>query len=129
MSDQETPPERLNDYALALEIGVVLIPLYLLMDPWHHGLYRALPLVMGLFLGFAAVAGGLNPHHPWITGLLVAAPVLGLVGPAAFVISPVSDFASLDLPLMAVALICSLAGSLVGCAFGKRRAGQPPRGE
>ncbi len=121
MGEPATTPNSLKDFALALEIGVVLIPLYLLLDPWHHGLVRALPIVIPLFLGFSAVAGGLNPRHPWITGLLVATPILGLVGPAAFLISPLQDFVGLDIPLMGVSLACSLVGSLAGSAFGRKR--------
>jgi hypothetical protein len=121
LGEPATTPSPLKDFALALEIGVVLIPLYLLLDPWHHGLVRALPIVIPLFLGFSAVAGGLNSRHPWITGLLVATPILGLVGPAAFLISPLQDFVGLDLPLMGVALACSVVGGVVGSAIGRRR--------
>lgn len=126
MVDRAQQQGGLKDFAIALEIGVVMIPLYLLLDPWHHGLVRALPVVVLLFLGFSAMAGGLNPRHAWITGFLVAAPILGLVGPAAFLISPLEDFLALDAPLMAVALACSLGGSLVGSAIGKRRSKGPP---
>jgi hypothetical protein len=127
LGEPATTPNPLKDFALALEIGVVLIPLYLLLDPWHHGLARALPVVVLLFLGFSAVAGGLNPRHPWITGLLVATPILGLVGPAAFLISPLKDFVGLDIPLMGVSLACSVVGSLAGSAIGRKRTAGTPR--
>jgi len=129
LGERAKQPDRLKDYAIALEIGVVLIPLYLLLDPWHHGLVRALPVVIPLFLGFSAVAGGLNPRHPWITGLFVAAPILGLVGPAGFLISSLEDFLALDVFFMAVAFVCSMGGSLVGSAVGRKRSGGTPRKE
>lgn len=112
---------RLKDYALALEIGVVQIPFYLLADPWHHGLAKALPIVAVLFLVFGAIAGGLNPRGSWLMGLFVAAPLWVLVAPAAVVMSTTEELLRLDLPLMSAALACALVGSRIGRALSGER--------
>ncbi len=122
-SAEQEPGSKLKDYALALEIGVVQIPFYLLADPWHHGLFKALPIVAILFLCFGAVAGGLSPCRSWIMGLLVAAPLWVLVGPAAAVMSTTEELLRLDLPLMISALACALAGSLFGGVLAGRKRG------
>jgi hypothetical protein len=126
MASAEPQGHRLKDYALGLEIGVIQIPFYLLADPWHHGLATALPIVVLLFLVFGAVGGGLNPGHSWIMGLLVAAPLWILVGPAAVVMSTNEELLRLDLPLMTAALLSALAGSYAGKILGSRR-GPPGR--
>ncbi len=116
---------RLKDYALALEIGVVQIPFYLLADPWHHGLGKALPIVAALFLVFGGIAGGLNPRHSWLMGLFVAAPLWALVAPAAVVMSTTEELLRLDLPLMTSALACALVGSRIGGALGTTKKDAP----
>lgn len=124
-NDNDKRESVLKDYALALEIGVVQIPFYLLADPWHHGLAKALPIVVVLFLAFGGIAGGLNPRSPWLMGLFVAAPLWVLVAPAAVVMSTTGELLRLDLPLMSAALLCALGGSFAGglLAGRKRRAG------
>lgn len=125
-SEEQERGSRLKDYALALEIGVVQIPFYLLADPWHNGLAKALPVVVILFLCFGAVAGGLNPRRSWLMGLLVATPLWVLVGPAAGVMSTPEELLRLDLPLMTAALLCALLGSLIGKALGSKKSGANP---
>lgn len=122
-STEQEQGKKLKDYALALEIGVVQIPFYLLADPWHHGLLKALPIVVILFLCFGAVAGGLSPRRSWLMGLLVAAPLWVLVGPAAVVMSTTEELLGLDLPLMISALVCALAGGLFGGLLAGRKRG------
>jgi len=121
--EEQEQGSKLKDYALALEIGVVQIPFYLLADPWHHGLAKALPIVAILFLCFGAVAGGLSPRRSWLMGLLVATPLWVLVGPAAVVMSTTEELLRLDLPLMISALACALAGSLFGGVLAGRKRG------
>ena len=121
--EEQEQGSKLKDYALALEIGVVQIPFYLLADPWHHGLAKALPIVAILFLCFGAVAGGLSPTRSWVMGLLVATPLWVLVGPAAAVMSTTEELLRLDLPLMAAALLSALLGSLAGKALGSKKSG------
>jgi len=104
-------------YAMAIEFGVILIPLYLLTDPWHSRLAVSMPVAAGLFFAFAAIVRALEDGNSLIMGLLMAAPLWILVAPAILVINTYEQFLRTDIPMMAAASAAALLGSLVAGAF------------
>lgn len=126
MSSSETEQGSWKDYALALQIGVVQIPFYLLAIPRDQELGRALATVAFLFLISGAIAGALGPGRWWLMGLLVAAPLWVLAGPTLAAMTPREELLGLDLPLFSAGLLFALAGSFLGWALAKKRVAPPP---
>jgi hypothetical protein len=128
MSPNETEQGSWKDYALALQIGVVQIPFYLLAIPRDQELGRAIATVGVLFGISGAIAGALRPERWWLMGLLVAAPLWVLAGPTLAAMTPREELVGLDLPLFSAGLLFALAGSLVGKVLAQGRTKNPPAG-
>lgn len=125
MTDESSERSSWKDYALAVQIGVVQIPFYLLAIPRDQHLGRALITVAFLFGLSGAIAGALRPERWWAMGLLVAAPLWVLAGPTLAAMTPREELVGLDLPLFSAGLVAALAGSLLGKVLAQRRPGTP----
>jgi hypothetical protein len=128
MSASDTEQGSWKDYALALQIGVVQIPFYLLAIPRDQEMGRALTTVAVLFMISGTIAGALGPERWWIMGLLVAAPLWVLAGPTLAAMTPREELIGLDLPLFSAGLLFALAGSFLGNVLASRRTRTPPAG-
>lgn len=119
----EETPERSSwkDYALAMQIGVVQIPFYLLAIPRDQQLGRALLTVAFLFGLSGTIAGALRPVRWWAMGLLVAAPLWVLAGPTLAAMTPREELVGLDLPLFSAGLVAALLGSFLGKVLAQGR--------
>ncbi len=118
---EQKKPSAFEGYTMALEFGVILIPLYLLTDPWHSRLAVSLPVAAALFFAFGAIARGMEDGNSLIMGLCMAAPLWILVAPAILVINSYDEFLHTDIPMMGAATGAALLGSLVAGAFKKRK--------
>jgi hypothetical protein len=126
MSSNGTEQGNWKDYALALQIGVVQIPFYLLAIPRDQELGRALATVAVLFLISGSIAGALGPERWWVMGLLVAAPLWVLAGPTLAAMTPREELVGLDLPLFSAGLLFALVGSFIGKVLVQRGTKPPP---
>jgi hypothetical protein len=126
MSSGDAEQRSWKDYALALQIGVVQIPFYLLAIPRDQELGRALTTVAFLFLISGAIAGALGPERWWLMGLLVATPLWVLAGPTLAAMTPREELLGLDLPLFSAGLVFALLGSFLGKVLAQKRTKNPP---
>ena len=103
-----------HGYAMAVMIGVVLIPLSLLLDPRDGSLGKSLFFSGALYFTFALVAGAMTPGGAWRVGLFVAAPLVLFVGTMVFLVTKEQVFVGRDLPVIATSLAAALAGGWLG---------------